>query len=382
MALNFDTRYRPVWAEIHLDRLRHNLKEVRRLTGSQVAIFAVVKADAYGHGALQAARAFVEAGADYLAVALPEEGIELRQAGFKQPILVFGPYFSNQAQAFLEYDLMPTLAGPEALADLASHVKGSGKILAVHVKVDTGMSRVGVQHGRLAADLVKKVADTAGLKIAGMYSHFAKADETDKQSALRQMDIFMKTIAMVEQAGIKVPVKHMANSAAIIDLPQIYLDAVRPGIMLYGLYPSEEVHKDRVDLRPAMELKAQVSHVKLVEAGTTISYGGTYAPRKASTIATIPVGYADGYSRILNGKGAEIIIRGRRYPVAGRICMDQFMADAGDDEVAIGDEAVLFGRQGEAFVSADEVASKLGTINYEVTCMVSRRVPRVYREEQ
>jgi len=386
MALNFDTRFRPVWAEIYLDRLRHNLKEVRRLVGPRVAIFAVVKADAYGHGALQAAQAFVEAGADYLAVALPEEGIELRQAGFKQPILVFGPYFPNQAPAFLEYDLMPTLAGPEALADLASHVKGtgsgSGKTLAVHVKVDTGMSRVGVQHGSLAADLVKKVADTAGLKIAGMYTHFAKADETDKQSALRQMEIFMKTIALVEQAGIKIPIKHMANSAAIIDLPQIYLDAVRPGIMLYGLYPSEEVHKDRVDLRPAMELKARVSHVKLVEAGTTISYGGTYAPKKASTIATIPAGYADGYSRILNGRGAEVIIRGRRYPVAGRICMDQFMADAGEDEVAIGDEAVLFGRQGGAFVSADEVASKLGTINYEVTCMVSRRVPRVYREEQ
>lgn len=382
MALNFDTRYRPVWAEIYLDRLRHNLKEVRRLVGPRVAIFAVVKADAYGHGALQAAQAFVEAGADYLAVALPEEGIELRQAGFKQPILVFGPYFPNQAHAFLEYDLMPTLAGPEALADLASHVKGSEKTLAVHVKVDTGMSRVGVQHGGLAADLVKKVADTAGLKMAGMYTHFAKADETDKQYALRQMDIFMETIAIVEQAGVKIPVKHMANSAAIIDLPQIYLDAVRPGIMLYGLYPSEEVHKDRVDLRPAMELKARVSHVKLVKAGTTISYGGTYAPRKDSTIATIPVGYADGYSRILNGKGAEILIRGHRYPVAGRICMDQFMADAGDDEVTIGDEAVLFGRQGNEFVSADEVASKLGTINYEVTCMVSRRVPRVYREEQ
>jgi alanine racemase len=382
MALNFDTRYRPVWAEIYVDRLRHNLKEVRRLVGPKVAIFAVVKADAYGHGAIQAAKAFVEAGANYLAVALPEEGIELRQAGFTQPILVFGPYFPNQAQAFLDYDLMPTIAGSGALADLAAHVKGSGKTLKVHVKVDTGMSRVGVRHGEPAADLIKKVADTEGLQLNGMYTHFAKADETDKQSALRQIDAFMNTIALVEQAGIKVPVKHMANSAAIIDLPQIYLDAVRPGIMLYGLYPSDEVHKDRVDLQPAMELKARVSHVKRVEAGTTISYGGTYAPKVISTIATIPVGYADGYSRILNGKGAEIIIRGHRYPVAGRICMDQFMVDAGNDEIAIGDEAVLFGRQGDAFVSADEVASKLGTINYEVTCMVSRRVPRVYREEQ
>lgn len=371
-------QYRPVWAEVYLDRLKHNLSEVRRLIGPKVAIFAVVKADAYGHGAIQAARAFLEAGANYLAVALPEEGIDLRQAGFSEPILVFGPYVAGQSRAFLDYGLTASLASREALEDLAFSAASEGRTVPVHVKIDSGMGRVGVRPAE-ALDFLRAVSQTKGLSLQGAYTHMARADETDKSCALEQYKRFSGILADAASVGIDIPIKHMANSAGIIDLPQTYLDAVRPGIMLYGLYPSDEVDRSRVALEPAMELKARVSHVKRVPADTPVSYGGIYRTTGESTIATLPLGYADGYSRILNGRGAEALIKGRRHPIVGRICMDQIMVDVGDSPVQIGDEAVLFGRQGDALIHADEIARKLGTINYEVTCMVSRRVPRIYK---
>lgn len=370
--------FRPVWAEVYLERLKHNLREVRRLVGPRVAIFAVVKADAYGHGAIHAARAFLEAGANYLAVALPEEGIELRKAGFDVPILVFGPYLAGQGEAFAGYGLTATLASYEGLNDLSAFCRAEGCTVPVHVKIDSGMGRVGVRPSE-ALDFLKAVAGGRGVSLQGAYTHMARADETDKQSALEQYERFTGVLNEAGRAGIDIPIKHMANSAGIIDLPQTYLDAVRPGIMLYGLYPSDEVDKSRVTLEPAMELKARVSHVKRVPADTPVSYGGIYRSSCETTIATLPLGYADGYSRILNGRGAEALIGGRRCAVAGRICMDQTMVDVGDAPVKIGDEAVLFGHQGEGFIHTDEIARKLGTINYEVTCMVSRRVPRIYK---
>lgn len=377
--IDFSVRYRPVWAEVYRDRLRHNLREVRRLVGDKVRIFAVVKADAYGHGVVEAAGAFLEAGADYLAVALPEEGIELRQAGFKVPIVVFGPYFPGQSEAFVTYGLTPSLASRDALSDLSSAASAAGKRVRVHVKIDSGMGRVGLQCGE-ALEFLRTVQRAPGLELEGAYTHMARADETEKEDALRQYHRFMEVLEKAEGAGIRIPIRHMANSAGIIELPQTYLDAVRPGIMLYGLYPSDEVDKSRVDLQPAMEFKARVSHVKRVPAGTPLSYGGIYRTPRETTVATVPVGYADGYSRILGGRGAEVLIGGKRLPVAGRICMDQIMVDAGDAQVRMGDEVTLFGHQGDAFIHADEVARKLGTINYEVTCMVSRRVPRIYQQ--
>lgn len=376
MKTESSERYRPVWAEIYLERLKHNMREVRRLVGPRVKVFAVVKADAYGHGAERAAGAFLEAGADFLAVALPEEGIELRNAGFQVPILVFGPYVPGQGRAFADYGLTASLASTEALEDLSAYTAGRKMVVPVHVKIDTGMGRVGVQTDQ-AVNFFKAVAATPGLRLEGAYTHMARADEFDKASALAQYGKFVQATGEAMRAGIQIPLRHMANSAGIIDLPETYLDAVRPGIMIYGLYPSEEVHKERVTLQPAMELKARVSHVKRVPAGTPVSYGGTYRALQETNIATVPIGYADGYSRILNGRGAEVVIQGRRFPQVGRICMDQIMIDVGDAPVRIGDEVVLFGHQGDEFIHTDEVARKLGTINYEVTCMVSKRVPRV-----
>lgn len=375
--IDFSVRYRPVWAEVYRDRLRHNLREVRRLVGDKVRIFAVVKADAYGHGVAEAARAFLEAGADYLAVALPEEGIELRRAGFQVPIVVFGPYFPGQSEAFVTYGLTPSLASDRALSELSAAASAAGKTIRVHVKIDSGMGRVGIQHGD-ALKFLQAVQAAPGLELEGVYTHMARADETDKGDALQQYHLFMDVLEQARDAGIRIPIRHMANSAGIIELPQTHLDAVRPGIMLYGLFPSDEVDKSRVNLQPAMELKARVSHAKRVPAGTPVSYGGTYRTPRETTIATAPIGYADGYSRILGGRGAEVLIGGKRLPVAGRICMDQIMIDAGDNPVQIGDEVTLFGHQGDGFIHTDEVARKLGTINYEVTCMVSRRVPRIY----
>ncbi|NLG83180.1 MAG: alanine racemase [Firmicutes bacterium] len=366
---------RPVWAEVNLDAIRHNVAEVRRLVGAHTKIMAVVKADGYGHGAIPVARAALAAGAEWLGVSLPEEGIALRRAGITAPILVLGPLQPEQAEPVVRYGLTPTIchrAAAEALAVAAADRK-----IGVHVKVDTGMGRIGLSPGEVLP-FVRWLSDLPGIELGGIFSHLARADERDKTHALGQLRLFSEVCTGLRAAGIDPGLWHLANSAAVIDLPQAPLDMVRTGIMIYGLRPSPEVDLFRVDLRPALSLHARVVFVKRVPAGTGISYGHVYYTKAPATIATLPIGYADGWTRLLSGK-AEVIIGGRRYPMVGRICMDQAMVDLGDDETSIGAEAVLIGRQGGEEITADEVAEKLGTINYEVVCMIGDRVPRVYR---
>jgi alanine racemase len=367
---------RPVWAEIDLEAIRYNLAGIRRLVGPEVEIMAVVKAEAYGHGAIEIARTVINNGASWLGVSLPEEGIALRKAGIKTPILVFEPLQSGQTFVFLEYDLTATVCIPEIVAILGKDALKAGKIAQVHVKVDTGMGRVGVKVSEAAA-FIREINELSGIKVNGLYSHLATADERDKNYATKQIKAFSDLARTLKMDGLLPEKVHLANSAAIIDLPEAYFNMVRPGIMLYGLYPSAQVHREKISLKPAMSLKTKSVFVKRVPENTGISYGLRYHTRKETTIVTIPIGYADGWSRLLAHK-AEALIGGKRFPIVGTICMDQCMIDVGDEPVELGQEIVLIGEQGCEKITADIIADHLGTINYEVTCMISSRVPRIY----
>jgi len=368
---------RPVWAEIDLECIRYNIRQVRKTVSQETMIMAVVKADAYGHGAVPVARAAIEAGAERLAVALPEEGAELREAGITVPIQVFGEVLLPQLPYYLDYDLIPSISRLETARGLDSLASEKGIKQKVHLVIDTGMGRVGVFPEK-ALEYIEEVRALPNLEIEGLMTHFSSADERDKEYTNQQWKRFTQVIKSLEMKGIKIPIKHAANSATIIDLPQMKLNMVRPGIMTYGLPPSHKVNQD-YPLKPALSWKARVVYVKDVPSGYGISYGATYVTDKESRIATIPLGYADGYSRHLSNKG-EVLIRGRRAPVRGRVCMDQIMVDVTHiPGVEVGDEVVLIGRQGEEEITATEMADKVGTINYEITCGISKRVPRVYK---
>jgi len=372
---------RPVWVEIDLEAVRHNLGEVRRLVGPRVEIMAVVKAEAYGHGAVEVAKTALDAGAAWLGVAFPEEGIALRKAGITAPILVFGPLQTNQVQAAPQYELTMTVCLLEPILALSRAAVKLGKTARVHLKIDTGMGRVGVNY-QDAFRFMRHISGLPGIEVSGVYSHLATADQADKEFAGVQIKRFTEAVAQLKTQGLLPEKVHLANSAAVIDLPGSYFNLVRPGIMLYGLYPSPEVdYRERVSLRPVFSLKARTIFVKRVPAGVGISYGLKYQTKKETTIATIPIGYADGWSRLLLNK-AEVLIGGRKFPIVGAICMDQCMVDVGDAPVEVGQEAVLIGNQGEGTITADQIASQLGTINYEVTCMIGDRVPRVYRRDE
>lgn len=368
----------PVWAEIDLEAIGHNTAELSRLSQPGAALMAVVKANAYGHGMIEVARTALASGASWLGVARVEEGISLRQAGFDCPVLVFGHTPSGVLKSVLDYDLVQTVystAGGEELNRLAEL---SRKRVPVHFKVDTGMGRLGFPPG---GDMVREIlacARLAHLEPQGIYSHFATSDAADDSYSRSQFTTFTKLLAELAEHGLEFPIRHMANSAAIIRFPETHLDLVRAGISMYGLSPSPEVDCSRVKLVPAMSFKALVAQVKTARPGTKISYGCTHTVNRDTVIATIQAGYADGYDRLLSSR-SEILLHGQRARVVGRVCMDQFMVDVGHiPGVVPGDEAVLLGRQGGAEVSADELASLLGTINYEVVCKVSYRVPRFF----
>lgn len=374
----YEWMIRPVWAEIDRTALRHNLGEVRRLVGPAVEMMAVVKAEAYGHGAVETARVALEAGATWLGVALPEEGMALRRAGIAAPILVFGILQPEQAQVFVDEGLTPSVGALEGAVALSRMALKAGKLVDCHLKIDTGMGRVGVGHDD-ALKFIRTVSQLPGVRVSGLYSHFATADQKDKSFARVQLERFTEVVAQLKQAGLLPAKIHMANSAAIIDLPASHFNLVRPGIMLYGLTPSDEMELEgKVKLRPALTLKAKVIYGKRVPPQTGISYGHCYYAARETTIATLPIGYADGWSRRLTNQ-AEALIGGKRYPMVGTICMDQCMLEVGDDPVEAGAEAVLIGSDGGEAITADDIAAKLGTINYEVTCMLGSRIPRVYK---
>jgi alanine racemase len=359
-------------AQIDLEAVRHN---VRSLRPAEAEVMAVVKANGYGHGAVPVAGAALEAGATWLGVALVEEGLELRAAGVDAPVLVLTEFPPGSERDALAAGLTPAVYTERGLAALAAAASGAARRVGVHVKLDTGMHRVGLAPER-AEEFVGRVLE-AGLGFDGLWTHFAKAEEPEDPFVQHQLEWFEATLAALAASGLPAPrYRHVANSAAIIASPQAHLNLVRLGVSLYGLAPGPKL-AGRAELRPAMRWRSEVAMAKRVAAGEAVSYGLRYRLERDATIATIPVGYADGYLRGLSSR-ACVLIRGRRYPVAGTVCMDQIMLDCGDDPVDAGDEVVLLGRQGEEEISADELAGWLGTINYEVVCGVGARVPREY----
>lgn len=367
---------RPVWAEVNLDNIKFNLKQVKKNIPEDTKVMAVVKADAYGHGVIPVAKAALEAGADRLAVALPEEGKELRDNGFKLPIQILGEVLPNQVSILVENDLIPTISKIETVKRLNELAAKKGIIKKIHIKIDTGMGRIGVFPDD-AINFIKKVDSYSNIDIEGIMTHFAKADEKDKSYTYKQWERFKSVIDKLKEIDINIPIKQAANSATIIDLPEFSLNMVRPGIMMYGLRPSHEVDES-FKLKPALSWKAKIVYLKEVPSGTGISYGATYVTKRKSKIATIPMGYADGFSRLLSNKG-EVLVNGKRAPIRGRVCMDQFMVDVTDiEDVNIGDEVVLIGKQGNDELTATEMADLINTINYEITCDITKRVPRVY----
>lgn len=359
-------------AIVNLSSIAHNIAEIRKRIGNQRSLMAVVKADGYGHGAVEVSRVAIKNGADWLGVALPEEGQQLREAGIEVPILVVGLIQPEEAYKIVRFRLAQAVASVELLESLDYEAGRASTSVNVHVKVDTGMGRIGIKPEE-AVSFVRRLYSFKNLNLEGVFSHLSSADEKDKTFSVRQLQLFEQVINELHSAGINVPKKHIANSAAVLDLPQSYYDMVRPGIMIYGLYPSKEVSRS-IELKTAMTFKTRVTAVKEVPQGTPISYGRTFVTQKLTKVATLPVGYADGYSRLLSNRG-EVVIKGQRVPVIGSVCMDMCMVDVSSiGDVRPGDEVILFGEE----LHVDEVAAKLGTINYEVVCAVSKRVPRIY----
>jgi len=359
-------------AIINLGAVSHNVAEIRKKIGNERGLMAMVKADGYGHGAVEVSQAAIGSGADSLGVAILGEGQQLREAGIEVPILVVGLSPPEEAYKVVKFRLSQAVATVELLEALDSEAGKASTKVNVHVKVDTGMGRVGLNPDD-AVSFVRKVKDFRNLNLEGIFSHFPSSDERDKTFSMGQLRLFNQVISNLQLAGIEVPQKHMANSAAVLDLPQSYYDMVRPGIMLYGFYPSSEVSRS-IKLRSAMTLKTRVAQVKVVLPGTPISYGRTFITNKKTTVATLPVGYGDGYNRLLSNRG-EVLIKGHRAPVIGTVCMDMCMVDASSvKDIQPGDEVILFGED----LPAEEIATKIGTIVHEVICSVNKRVPRLY----
>lgn len=372
--------YRPTWAEVDLGAIEHNIRAFKKYVANDVAIMAVVKANAYGHGAVPVAEAAIRAGATHLAVASVEEGIELRQKGITAPILILGVTPPAGAEAVVSYELSQAVFQRDVLIALSQAAQKLGKRASVHVKIDTGMGRIGLTHPAEAVDFVRQAADLPGIWIEGIFSHLATADEEDKSYMWEQVRRWNTVMKALEQAGIHIPLRHLCNSAAAIEQPELHQDMVRIGIAMYGIYPSRAVRKDVVALRPALSFKTRIAHIKSVSKGQFISYGATYQTEKEERIATISVGYADGYSRHLSNRGF-VLVGGKRCPIVGRICMDQCMVNVTGVPAKVGDEVVLYGSQGEESISLDEVASWIGTISYEITCVLNKRVPRIYMRD-
>ncbi len=371
-------KVRPVWAEINLDNLAHNIREIRKLVPKETLVTAVVKADGYGHGAVEIAGTLLQNGADRLAVSTLSEAVELRRVVNDVPILILGYTPDSCAEEVIKNNIIQTLYSVEQAKSFSKAAQRLGKEAIIHIKIDTGMSRLGFQPNKETVETIKQIVHLPNIKVEGLFTHFAVADEIDKPFTKLQYEKFIKLSGILEKEGIHIPIKHASNSAGIIDFPEMHLDMVRAGIIVYGIYPSPKIYKESLDLKPALSLRVRITHVKEVEAGTGISYGLKYVTKRKSKIATLPIGYADGFTRMLSGKG-EALIKGHKVPIVGSICMDQCMIDVtGIENVKRDDEVILIGSDGVHTISAEDIAEKIGTISYEVICMVGRRVPRVY----
>jgi alanine racemase len=379
-----------IWSEIDLKAISHNVRELRRITSPGSRLMAVVKANGYGHGAVEVTLAALENGADCIGVARMVEGLHLRRAGITAPILILGytpPEHSETLVAHRLTQTVYTFEAAETLSEAAVRLQTRAK---VHIKVDTGMGRLGLlpDSPRIsllgkhlpgnAQRVIESISRLPRVEMEGIFTHFAAADSRDKTYTLQQLERFLEFLDKLKVHGLEFPLRHAANSAALIDLPETHLDMVRPGISLYGFYPSGEVNRERVSLTPAMMLKTRVIQVKMVPAGFHVSYGLTYQTENPTIIATVSVGYADGLNRLLSSRG-QMLVRGSRAQIAGRICMDLTLLDVGHiPEVSIGDEVVIFGSQGQECIPVEEMAEALNTIHYEIVTSLASRVERVF----
>lgn len=368
---------RPAWAEINLDHISHNVREIKKKIGPATKIMAVVKADGYGHGAVAVAETALKSGASSLAVAFVEEAVELRRAGVEAPILLFGYTDPAHFSVLVKYKLTPTVFDFSTALEYSRLAVEHNVVLPLHLKVDTGMGRIGLLPDEVV-DVVSRIVRLPGLRIEGIYTHFAAADEEDQSYTKEQLLLFNRVIDRCLEKEIYIPLVHAANSAAAIAHPNSHYNLIRLGLSLYGHYPFDDFRSYSINLLPALTFKSRIIMVKALPPGSAISYGCTYITDRETLIATIPVGYADGYSRLLSNQG-QVLIRGQRVPVVGRICMDHLMVNVSSIPGARrGDEVVLYGRQGEEQITVEEVAGRIGTINYEILCSVNKRVPRLY----
>lgn len=365
------------YAAVDLDAIRANTEEVMKKVGDGVKIMSIIKTDAYGHGAVPVARELASAGVYAFGVACVEEGAELRRAGIDNPILILGHVFSEDYEELLKNELMPAVFTYENAKELNDKARWLNKTARVHIKVDTGMGRIGFQPNRESIADIKKINQLSNVEIDGIFTHFACADMRDKTSCNAQKKIYLDFLKMLKLEGIDTGIRHMDNSAGIIDYQSDFLDMVRVGIMGYGLYPSDEVNAESFPLKPALELKASVAFVKSVKRGFTISYGSTFTAQQDMEIATVSFGYGDGYPRSLSNRGV-VLINGQYAKIVGRVCMDQFMVDVTGLGVKQGDSVTLVGTDGANRITVDELAQLSDRFNYEFCCDINRRVPRVY----
>lgn len=369
------------WAEVDLDAIAHNIREIRKITNPSAQIMAIVKADAYGHGFLEVTRTLLENGADRLAVATLREGEQLRSRGVKVPILVLGALMEEDIEDYINFNIIPNVFSYETAHAISYIAEKKEIVTKIHIKLDTGMSRIGFLTGddnESIAEEIIKISKLPYIEIEGIFSHFSTSDEYDESYTRLQYSRFMDVINKLEERGLHIPIKHICNSAAVMMYPEMHLDMVRPGVILYGMYPSDEVDKSRLNLKPAMTLKSRITFVKEVEPGRGVSYGKEYITDKVTKIATVPIGYADGYLRRLAKEG-RMIVNGQQVPIIGRICMDQCMIDVTNvHNIERGDEVILFSDED---ITVDDLAKWLDTINYEVTCVIGKRIPRIYKKD-
>lgn len=368
---------RPTYGEVDLNALEFNYRQIQKRIPKNTKLLTVVKADAYGHGAIPISLKLEKLGVEYLGVAIPEEGIELRKGGVKAPILILGGIFGREIESIIHFHLTPVIFNAKLLKLLSLEAHRRRRRVKVHLKVDTGMNRLGVPFPTWS-DFLERVKRFPNIEIEGILSHFSMTDE-EMDYTQNQWRLFQEAVAAAQEMGISPQYIHMANSATIITFPRFSLNLVRPGIMLYGSYPSSSF-QNQIKLKPVMSLKTKIYYLKQVPPKSRISYGGTFQTERESLIATIPIGYADGYSHRLSNCG-EVLIRGKRAPVVGKVCMDFMMVDVTNiPRVSVGDEVVLIGKQGKEKITADEIANKIGSISYEVLCSIGKRVPRIYKE--
>lgn len=376
-----DSYTQRAWAEVNIDAIASNLRRIRALTDPQAKIMAVVKADAYGHGFLQVAKTLLENGADALGVAVLDEAKQLRSRGIDVPILILGSTHPSLAEDLIDFDVMPTVFTYELARAVSDAAVKKDRDAKIHIKIDTGMSRIGLlynEHNKgQVIDEILRIARLPNLEIDGIFTHFSCADEKEDNFTKMQFEQFMDLVGRLESSGLYIPTKHVCSGAALVRYPSMHLDMVRPGLILYGMHPSD-VTRDKIELEPAMSLKARVTMVKEVAENVGVSYGKIFKTKSPTKIATIPIGYADGYSRTLTGK-ASVLYDGKFLPVIGRICMDQCMIDVTSvNNISVDDIVTIMGRDGDNALTADDLASYMGTINYEVVCIIGKRIPRVY----